>query len=130
MGSMKTPFTERLREGRPLIGTLLTTPSREIAEVIQMAGFDWVFIDMEHGAMEPSQMQGLLQTLAAGPSALVRIPELSAAWFKKALDAGADGVIVPLVRSVADARMAVMCSKYPPVGARSVGIGRAHGYGA
>src|SRR6266496_3064950 len=74
--SMKIPFTQRLRDGKPLIGTILSTASREIAEVIQTAGFDWVFIDGEHGAIEPSQVQGLLQTLAAGPLALVRLPEL------------------------------------------------------
>jgi 2-keto-3-deoxy-L-rhamnonate aldolase RhmA len=126
---MKTPFNQRLRQGTPLVGTLLTTASREIAEVVQIAGFDWVFIDMEHGAIEPSHVLGLLQTLAAGPSALVRIPENHAGWYKKALDGGADGVIVPLVRTAADARFAVASAKYPPLGARSVGIGRAHGYG-
>lgn len=126
---MKTPFIQRLRTGQPLVGILLTTSSTEVAEVIQAAGFDWVFIDGEHGVLGPPEIQGLLQVLT-GPSALVRIPENDAVWYKKALDAGADGVIVPLVRTVDDARKAVACAKYPPVGARSVGIGRAHGYGA
>jgi 2-keto-3-deoxy-L-rhamnonate aldolase RhmA len=129
-GAVKTPFIQRLRTGQPLVGILLTTGSTEIAEVIQAAGFDWVFIDGEHGVMGPPEVQGLLQVLAVGPPALVRIPENDAVWYKKALDAGADGVIVPLVRTVDDARRAVAYAKYPPVGARSVGIGRAHGYGA
>jgi 2-dehydro-3-deoxyglucarate aldolase/4-hydroxy-2-oxoheptanedioate aldolase len=127
---MKTTFQDRLREQRPLVGTLLTTGSREIAEVIQIAGYDWVFIDTEHGMMEPSDVQGLLQALSSGPPALVRIPCNDPVWYKKALGAGADGVIVPLIRTVDDARRAVGFAKYPPIGARSVGIGRAHGYGA
>jgi 2-keto-3-deoxy-L-rhamnonate aldolase RhmA len=127
---MKPSFHQRLRDGQPLIGTLLTTGSREIAEVIQLAGFDWVFIDGEHGAHGPSEIQGLLQALSAGPPALVRIPDNEPTWFKKALDAGADGVIVPLVRSADDARRAVAAAKYPPLGSRSVGVGRAQGYGA
>lgn len=127
--SAKTPFLQRLHDGDPQIGILLTTGSREVAEVIQLAGVDWVFIDMEQGALEPSGVQGVLQALAGGPPALVRIPDNDAVWFKKVLDAGADGVIVPLVRSADDARKAVACAKYPPLGERSVGVGRAHGYG-
>jgi 2-dehydro-3-deoxyglucarate aldolase/4-hydroxy-2-oxoheptanedioate aldolase len=126
---MKTSFHQRLRDGQTLVGILLTTESREVAEVIQLAGFEWVFIDMEHGSIEPSGAQGLLQALSAGPAALVRIPDNEPAWFKKVLDAGADGVIVPLVRSADDARRAVAAAKYPPLGNRSVGVGRAHGYG-
>ena len=128
--AMKPSFHQQLRDGQSLVGILLTTASREIAEVIQQAGFDWVFIDTEHGVVDPAGAQGLLQALSAGPPALVRIPNNDPAWFKKVLDAGADGVIVPLVRSADDARKAVACAKYPPVGTRSVGVGRAHGYGA
>jgi len=126
---MKTSFHQRLRDGQSLAGILLTTGSREVAEVIQHAGFDWVFIDTEHGVLDPADVQGVLQTLAGGPAAIVRIPDNEPVWFKKALDAGADGVIVPLVRGAADARKAVACAKYPPLGARSVGVGRAQAYG-
>lgn len=126
---MKVAFTQKLKGGTPVIGTIVTIGSPEVAEVLAQCGYDWLFLDMEHGCFEPSAVQAMLQAIPPECNALVRIPECSAAWFKKALDCGADGVIVPLVNTVEDARRAVEFAKYPPVGARSVGIGRAHGYG-
>jgi len=122
-------FKANINNGVPQIGTLLTTSSGEIAELTKRIGFDWVFIDMEHGSIDPQSLVTLLQCLNNGPAALVRIPENSSAWFKRVLDAGANGVIVPLVNNADQARQAVSYAKYPPIGSRSVGIGRAHGYG-
>ena len=72
----------------------------------------------------------LLQAVGARCAPLVRVPAGEEVWIKKALDTGADGVIVPGVNNAEQARRAVSAAKYPPLGRRSVGITPAHGYGA
>lgn len=127
---MNGEFRRRLRAGEPLIGTLVGLPSPEVVEILAHAGFDWLFLDMEHGAFDPLRAQALLQ--AAGPACpcLLRVPSHDEIWIKKVLDIGAAGVIVPQVNSVAQAeRIASLC-RYPPAGSRGVGIARAQGYGA
>jgi 2-keto-3-deoxy-L-rhamnonate aldolase RhmA len=84
---------------------------------------------MEHGTFSASSTQHMIQAVKGDCSAIVRIPENSAVWIKKALDTGCDGIIVPLVNTAEAAKQAVASAKYPPQGARSVGIARAHAYG-
>jgi len=121
-------FAERLREGELLIGTLVSLPSAETVEILAHAGFDWLFIDAEHGAFNPQQAQSLLQAAGRCPC-VVRVPSGEEVWIKKALDIGAAGIIVPQVHTPEQARLAVQFSKYTPEGSRGVGIGRAHHYG-
>lgn len=125
---MKKPFRNRLLAGETLIGTLVATPSPEIVESLASLGFDWLFIDAEHGAFGPDQIVSLLQAAHTCPC-LVRIPGPDEAWIKKVLDAGADGIIVPQINSLEEAKAVVSYAKYPPMGKRGVGLGRAHGYG-
>jgi 2-keto-3-deoxy-L-rhamnonate aldolase RhmA len=142
--SMKTSFVQKLRDGAPpdgapldsappdgapLIGTLVSLPLPEISEMLSQVGFDWLFIDMEHSTLSLSDAQRLLLAIQGDCNGLVRIAENSAVCIKQALDLGADGIIVPAVNSAEEARQAVQSAKYPPVGNRSVGIGRAHQYG-
>jgi 2-dehydro-3-deoxyglucarate aldolase/4-hydroxy-2-oxoheptanedioate aldolase len=122
-------FRQKLAEKTPLIGTLITVGCAELSELLAQIGYDWLFVDMEHGSLDPAAMVRTLQSAQAHCHCLVRIPECSAAWFKKALDAGSDGIIVPLVNSPEEARRSVEFAKYPPLGSRSVGVGRAHDYG-
>jgi len=86
-------------------------------------GFDWLVVDMEHSAQTPTLMADMVGAIAdAGTSApFVRIPHNSVEWFKWALDAGAWGVVVPMVNSHEEASRAVRHSKYPPLGTRSIG---------
>jgi 2-dehydro-3-deoxyglucarate aldolase len=121
-------FAERLRRGDLLIGTLVSLPSPEITEILAGCGFDWLFIDAEHGAFNPQQAQGMLQAAGECPC-VVRVPCDDEIWIKKALDIGAAGVIVPQVHGPEQARQVVRACKYSPAGARGVGIGRAHRYG-
>lgn len=126
-----TPLAERLATGRPYIGTLVTLASSEVAEALVVAGLDWLFVDMEHSpALDPQAVLHIVQAVAHRVDVLVRVPTNDDAWIKKVLDTGADGVIVPHVRSASEARQAVASAKYPPLGRRSVGITPAHGYGA
>jgi 2-keto-3-deoxy-L-rhamnonate aldolase RhmA len=109
----------------------MTLASTEVAEALVVAGLDWLFVDMEHSpTLDPPAVLHIVQAVAHRIDVLVRVPTNDDAWIKKVLDTGADGVIVPHVRSAAEARQAVLAAKYPPLGRRSVGITPAHGYGA
>jgi len=121
-------FAERMRKGELLIGTLVSLPSPEVTEILAHAGYDWLFIDAEHGAFNPQQAQSLLQAAGTCPC-IIRVPSSDEMWLKKALDIGAAGVIVPQVHTPEQARAIVKCCKYSPAGTRGVGIGRAHKYG-
>ena len=123
-------FRSRLLSGETLLGTMLTLPSASVAEILADAGFDWLFVDCEHGPMDVSAVQGVLQAVGDRCACLVRVPECTEGEIKRLLDAGAQGIIVPSVNSAAEAAAVVHAARYPPLGGRGVGIGRAQGYGA
>jgi 2-dehydro-3-deoxyglucarate aldolase/4-hydroxy-2-oxoheptanedioate aldolase len=122
-------FRQRLRDGTPLIGALLQMPLPEVAEIYAEAGYDWLFIDLEHSPMDARAALGLLAAVDGRVPCVVRVPANDEAAIKKALDIGATGVIVPLVNDAAAARLAVGRCKYPPAGIRSVGVTRAQRFG-
>ncbi|HEY9731375.1 MAG TPA: aldolase/citrate lyase family protein [Drouetiella sp.] len=122
-------FKERLKQGKPLIGTLISLGASAVTEAISRCGFDWLWIDMEHGPLSVEQVQMILQAKRGECAALVRIPINDETWIKRVLDVGADGIIVPQVKTAEEAAKAVAACKYPPVGTRSVGMSRASGYG-
>lgn len=126
---MTRKFLAGPRNKSPL-GTLLSLPSPEIVEIAVDAGFDWLFLDMEHGLLDPVAVQRMIQAAAGRVPCIVRVPSHVAAAIGKALDTGADGLIFPHVDSAAEARACVRAALYPPEGERSVGIARAQGYGA
>lgn len=125
---MQETFKSALRS-RPLIGTMLTNRSPEIAEVLALLGFDWIFLDTEHGSMSIQDAQMCIQAIANRSYTLLRIPDATPENIKRALDTGCCGMIVPLVNSEETARSVALLSRYPPLGNRSVGPGRAQGYG-
>lgn len=127
---MSPTFRERLSHNDLVIGTLVTLAAPEIAEILAGVGFDWLWIDMEHSPLDPRASQAILQAAAGRVACVLRVPLNDEIWIKKALDIGADGIIVPMVNTAEIARRAVMLSKYPPQGSRSVGVARAQGYGA
>ena len=126
---MKSNFRKRLINGDVLVGTLITIPSAEVAEIMSAVGFDWLFIDTEHSPFNARGAQTILQAAGQNCPCVVRVPANDEAWIKKALDIGANGIIAPQVNSAADAEAIVRMCKYPPDGTRGVGIGRAHTYG-
>ena len=97
--------------------------------MLSLVGFDWLFIDMEHSTLAPTDVQRHLQAIRGDCNGLVRVAENNPVCIHQALDLGADGIIIPSVNSAEEARQAVQWARYPPVGTRSVGIGRAHQYG-
>ncbi len=119
---------QRLLNNEVLYGTLMSMASVEAVEMTVQLGYDWLFIDAEHGALGPNEVFRLIQAAGDCPC-LVRVPGFDEGFIKKTLDAGAAGIIVPQVESLAEAQDIVRVSKYPPQGQRGVGLGRAHDYG-
>ncbi|MBE0635762.1 2,4-dihydroxyhept-2-ene-1,7-dioic acid aldolase, partial [Candidatus Bipolaricaulota bacterium] len=124
-----TNFKTCLRERQVVIGTLATMASGNIAELLSRVGFDYIWIDSEHGPAGFVEIQTMIQAVGERCPTLVRVPSSDDVWIKKALDSGCDGVVVPQVNSAEEARQVVSSCYYPPRGSRSVGMTRAHGFG-
>jgi 2-dehydro-3-deoxyglucarate aldolase len=121
---------ERLSKNQFTIGSWITLAHTAIAEIMCQAGFDWLTIDMEHSVIELAQAQELIRTIESyGVTPLVRIGENNPTIIKRVMDAGATGIIVPMVNSRADAERAIESVHYPPSGKRGVGLARAQKYG-
>ena len=127
--SASLAFRARLAAGETLIGTMLTLPSPSVAEILADAGFDWLFVDGEHGPLDVPEVLAILQAVDGRIPCLVRVPEAAEAPIKRMLDLGAEGIIVPQVNTARQAADIVKWSRYAPLGARGVGLARAHGYG-
>jgi len=123
-------FKSRLAAGEKLYGTMITLPTPSTAEILAGVGFDWFFIDGEHGPLGTTEIMRILQAVSHRVACIVRVPEAAEVPIKKVLDIGAHGIIVPQVNSVEQAANVVKWAKYSPEGARGVGLARAHGYGA
>jgi 4-hydroxy-2-oxoheptanedioate aldolase len=94
------------------------------ARVLARAGFDWLTLDLEHSAIDWSQAAAVFAAVAdAGCVPLARVPEGNHHLIKRVLDAGAWGIVVPMVNTVEQARLAIAAAKYPPEGNRSAGGG-------
>jgi 2-keto-3-deoxy-L-rhamnonate aldolase RhmA len=115
---------------KPLIGTIISIGSPQVAEIISISGFDWVMIDMEHSSLSLNDVQNALQVMGEKLLRIVRVPGNDEIWIKRVLDTGCDGILVPMVNTADEARKVVKSSKYPVDGQRSVGLARAHKYGA
>lgn len=121
---------EKLINNELTIGSWITIGHNAIAEIMVKAGFDWLTIDMEHSSITMTEAQSLIQVIdLAGCVPLVRVGANESYLIKRAMDAGAHGVIVPMVNTRADAERAVKAVRYPPYGNRGVGLARAQGYG-
>jgi len=120
----------KLRKRQQTIGSWITLGHSSIAEIMAKAGFDWLTVDMEHSAITLHETQQLVQVIElSGCVPLVRVGTNDANLIKRVMDAGAHGVIVPMVNSKEDAEKAVGAVKYPPQGFRGVGLARAQSYG-
>ena len=116
----------RLAAGEPSIGTWLSLPSPEAAEYVSRLGFDWLVVDAEHNPIDIRTLAQMFAAMAASDSTpMVRIPWNSGENFKRVLDAGAWGVVVPMVKTREEAERAVEAARFYPEGDRSVGGGRA-----
>jgi 4-hydroxy-2-oxoheptanedioate aldolase len=121
---------ERLNAGKPCINGWLLLPSTFSAEVMAQTGWDSLTIDLQHGLFDYTSAVSAIQAMQAHPvTPLVRVPSNEPGIIGKVLDAGAWGVICPMINTPADARALVQSCLYPPHGSRSYGPIRARGYG-
>ena len=122
---MKTnPVKEKLRQGKPTFGTWLSLGNLHATRVLARSGFEWLTLDIEHAAFDWSQAAMIFAAVAdAGCVPLARVPEGDHYCIKRVLDAGAFGIVVPMVDTLQQARVAIAAAKYPPEGNRSVGGG-------
>ncbi|KAL0409215.1 UNVERIFIED_CONTAM: 4-hydroxy-2-oxovalerate aldolase [Sesamum radiatum] len=126
------PLKSRLKNGETLYGIFLLTFSPTIAEIAGLAGYDFAVVDMEHGHGGISDALPCLHALAAtNTAAILRVPESSATWAKKALDLGPQGIMFPMIDGPKSARKAVSYCRFPPNGVRGSAhtIVRASDYG-
>ncbi len=123
---MKNRLRDRIDAGDPVLGAWLALPDTHSAELMSRLGFDWAAIDMQHGLIDVQRAMEMLQAMTASDTT----PIVRAAWndpgiIGKMLDAGAHGIIVPMVNTRAEAEAAAAACRYPPRGGRSFGPFRA-----
>lgn len=126
---MTTNFVAKINGDAPAIGTFVTLNTPDVAEILSSCGYDWLLLDMEHGTLTTISVQRMIQAVKGDCAAIIRVPENDDVWIKKALDTGCQGILIPQVNDRRAAEAAVAAAKFPPIGERSVGIARAHGYG-
>lgn len=118
-------LAKRLRAGETLACGWCALPEPLVAEGVARAGFDAVLLEVQHGLHDTgSVMRGINAVAFGGKPALVRIPVGDNATASRVLDMGAEGVIAPMINSVAEAKALVAATKYPPLGERSWGPSR------
>ncbi len=114
------------RTGKSTIGAWLSIPSAHATESLSHAGFDWLCVDMQHGIIDYADAVDLMRAISTTDTIpFVRVPWNDPSIIGKVLDAGAYGVVVPLINNRAEAERAVWAAKYPPMGGRSSGPARA-----
>ena len=121
---------QKLKNNELTIGSWIMMGNPMSVEVMALAGFEWLVIDIEHTSIDLPATENLIRTIQANKiKALVRVSKNEEVVIKRILDMGADGIIVPMVCSKEDAIKAVDFAKYQPIGTRGVGLYRASGYG-
>ena len=131
---MKTPAIERFRRKlkarEPLYGLWCTLESASVAEIAATLGLDWITVDLEHGHLDWHEVMEHVRAVRGSETAVfVRVPEVQPGLIKRALDIGANGVLLPLIRTRADLESGLRHGRYPPGGARGVGGERAVKWG-
>jgi len=121
----------KLKKNELTIGSWITLAHPAIAEIMAKAGFEWLVVDLEHSVITIREAEELIRIIElCGVTPLVRLSANDPVQIKRVMDAGAHGVIVPMVNSVEDAKKTVDAVYYPPIGSRGVGLARAQTYGA
>ncbi|UTW10824.1 HpcH/HpaI aldolase family protein [Marinobacterium rhizophilum] len=124
------PLKQKLAAGEAVCGMLNSVPSPWLVEMLGYAGYDFVVLDMEHLSVNPETLEHMIRAAeSAGIAALVRVPGVDPGAIGRALDAGAQGIVVPRVNDASEARAVVAAARYQPQGQRGVTGGRTTGFG-
>jgi 2-keto-3-deoxy-L-rhamnonate aldolase RhmA len=127
---MKRSFRQALLERRVTLGTWLQINNATAAEVLSNAGYDWIAVDIEHTDIDDASLVALLRGMyGRGAAPLARVTHNDVMAIRRALDMGAEGVLVPFVSTAAEARQVVAAAKYPPLGVRGFSFCRANNWG-
>lgn len=120
----------RLINNEMTLGSWISLGHVSIAEIFAKCGLDWIVIDLEHSVITISEAADLIRVIdLSGVAPLVRLTSNNPDQIKRVMDAGAHGILVPMVKSVKEAEIAVAATRYEPLGVRGVGLARAQGYG-
>jgi 2-keto-3-deoxy-L-rhamnonate aldolase RhmA len=120
---------EKLKAGQSTLGCFLGLGSPNVAELLSHVGFDWLVVETEHSALDTSQVEHMLMAIKGTEVVpLVRLPSSDQVFIQRAVDIGAMGIVVPLVRSAEEANAIVRATRYPPEGTRGFGPLRAANY--
>lgn len=121
---------DKLKNGQLSLGTWMQIPSPEIAEILTHQSFDWVALDTEHGVFSEEQIIKCIKSIELGNALpFVRVGEKDEKAIKTALEAGARGIIIPMIDSAEQLRECISYCLYPPQGKRGVGFSRANLFG-
>ena len=119
-----------LHNGKVTIGTWQQIPHASISEILGQAGYDWVAVDMEHGSISVDQLPDLFRAIELGGTLpLARVAQAMLKDCRQALDAGAGGIIAPMIESADQLNEIRYACCWPPVGNRGVGYSRANLFG-
>ena len=128
-GLTGSALKQKLRGGRPVLGAWLTVVDPLAANVMARLGFDFLLIDLEHAPITIETLQTMLLMFDGTQTApIVRVPANDPVWIKHALDLGAEGILVPLIRTASETASAVAAARYPPDGIRGFGPRAASGF--
>jgi len=112
------------------IGTWQSLPNESIAEIFAKAGYEWIVIDLEHSSININQAEKLIRVIdLAGSKPFVRLSGHDASQIKRVLDAGAKGILAPMIETLNQIEKIISACHYPPSGLRGMGLDRAQGYG-
>ncbi len=129
-GAKIVEIRSKLQNGMPSIGSWMQIPSTSVAEIMGDAGYDWIAVDLEHGSMSTSQLPDLFRAIELGGTLpLARLAHSHLKDAKDALDAGAGGIIIPMIETAEQLESIIQYACWPPEGIRGVGFSRANLYG-
>jgi 2-dehydro-3-deoxyglucarate aldolase len=112
------------------IGTWQSLPNESVSEIFANAGYEWIVIDLEHSSININQAEQLIRVIdLAGPKPFVRLSGHDASQIKRVLDAGAKGILAPMVETLNQIEGIISACRYPPNGSRGMGLARAQGFG-
>ncbi|MBJ13548.1 MAG: 2,4-dihydroxyhept-2-ene-1,7-dioic acid aldolase [Candidatus Marinimicrobia bacterium] len=121
---------KRLKDRKTAIGSWITIPDPIIVEMMAKSKFDWLAVDLEHSAISISSLQNIIRIIdLSGVFPMVRLTSNDSDQIKRVMDAGAMGIIIPMIKNAKDVKKAINSIYYPPKGSRSVGLARAQDYG-
>lgn len=127
---MSNVIKKKLREGGVTLGSWMQLPDPSVAEIMGKSGYDWVVIDLEHGSFNRETLVNVCRAIELGSTEpFVRLPNIDSKTIKDSLEAGARGLIFPMVENQDQIRAAISWSLYPPLGTRGVGYSRANLFG-